>query len=237
MKHLPSDKSLDCNLFEDRIHQLLDDRQDLAKDALLGIHASKCPPCEELLKTYTSVGDSVKILGDEIAQILEAQDFDVTHGWGAMISRHASKLAALAAMLVIALAFFNAFDTHSHSPELAMNGGTPEFDQPELDPPLAASPEPRRKTPDTSPFSRNFSVANSITLISLPTVPSWDDVTSRLDPIEPMITYSAEIPGVRPMQGSFNATLEILRKSFSKTESDSDPDLGYSIEKRVLVAA
>lgn len=241
MTHLPSNRPLDCALFEERIHRILDDRLTVTGDDLLMAHASECEPCARLLNDYESVEDSVKFLPGEIDKILGAQqEFSVTRGLGFVTSsRHFSLIASLAALIVICVGVINSFDTRhqSRSSRLAdstVNGSSPEFSPRPVD---VVPAKTRRKTPDTSPFSQNFSVANSITLISLPEVPSWDDVSRKLDPLEPVITYSAEIPGVRPMQCSLNATLELLKRSFSKSEPEIDPDLGFSIDSRMLAAA
>jgi hypothetical protein len=212
----------------------------LSGDQLLTAHAAKCANCARLLSEYESVEDSVKLLPDEIEKILsEAREFDVTNGLSSLVSRHFALIASLAALLVIGFGFFDMLDSgpaeiarqeaSSVSP-MILNTQPIPFVKSEVN-------KPPHKTLDTSPFSPNFSMANSITLISLPSVPSWDDVSKKLDPLEPVIIYSAEIPGIRPMQCSLNATLQLLKKSFSKSEPEIDPDLGFSAEQQMLVAA
>lgn len=43
---------MNCAEFDSRIHQLLDERSDLAADAALSRHAEACPHCERMLEGY-----------------------------------------------------------------------------------------------------------------------------------------------------------------------------------------
>ena len=43
---------LHCSDFENRIHQLLDDRLILSADARLTEHAARCPECSVLMQDY-----------------------------------------------------------------------------------------------------------------------------------------------------------------------------------------
>lgn len=238
MTQLRSNQSFDCTSFEDRIHCLLDDRLTLAGDEILVNHASQCSDCARLLNDYETVNDSVKLLPEEIEKILsEAKEFDVTNGLGSFASRHVGLIASLAALILIAVGLFNVFDADRPVAAPPMASNSASMSKVRTVPFVASRPTPRRKTPDTSPFSPNFSVENSISMVSFPTMPSWDEVSKRLDQLEPVLNYSSEIPGIRPMQGSLNATLKLLKESFSKSDQESDPDLGFSSDARILAAA
>ena len=233
--------SLDCRSFENRIHQLLDDRLSLTGDDLLMAHVAKCAECEKILNDYESVDDSIKLLPADLAEILRESEIELDSP--AFASRRFLLLASLAAMIVISLNVFHGLDrdrTSGVSP-MAKRVVTPQFavashqvaesrqlfsnhsDQPQI-----------RRTPDSSPFSPNFSVINSIPSINLPTVPSWDDISQTLDPLQPVLNYSSRIPAVRPVHCSLNVTLNWLKHSLLKPERK--PDLGFWIDPNMLAA-
>ena len=233
--------SLNCRSFEDRIHQILDDRLTLTGDDLLMAHAARCADCEQILNDYDSVDDSVKLLPADLAEIL--READAKRVSPAFASRRLVVLASLAAMIVISLNIFHGLNNEppiqsasvahvASAPLLAI--ATLEADNQRL--PIAT--QPQRPTPDTSPFSKNFSVENSILSINLPTtlpaVPTWGDISKSLDPLEPVLTYSSKIPAVRPVHCSLNATINLLKQSFSK--SDQKPDLGFWVDPNMLAA-
>jgi hypothetical protein len=238
--YLPSEKSLDCASFEDRIHRILDDRLTLTGDELLMDHAAKCESCAQVLADYDSVDDSIKLLPDEIDRILrEAKEFDVTLGLGSFATRHLGLIATLAAMVVIGIGIFNLLNTDQPA-KMSGIANRPVPSIPSSIPNSLAiakiGPKSTRKTPDSSPFSPNFSVASSLQIMNIPPAPKWDEFSKRLDSLEPVITYSTELPAIRPVQCSLDATLRLLKKSFSKSPKKTQPDLGFSIDSRLLAA-
>ncbi len=54
---MPSTDSISCQDFEQRIHDTLDSRRPLLKDAVLCCHAAGCPSCTELLQSYLWLDD------------------------------------------------------------------------------------------------------------------------------------------------------------------------------------
>jgi hypothetical protein len=231
--------SLDCRSFEDRIHQLLDDRLTLTGDDLLMAHAARCAECEKILNDYESVDDSVKLLPAELAEILRESEVKLVSPTFA--SRRLVLLASLAAMIVISLNIFHGLDhdrTNGLSP-VAKRALAPQLavashqavkpDQ--LVSSQSAQPK-KRHTPDSSPFSPDFSFSNSIP--SIPTVPSWGEISQTLDPLAPVLNYSSRIPAVRPVHCSLNVTINWLKHSLLKPERK--PDLGFWIDPNMLAA-
>ena len=229
--------SLNCRSFEDRIHQILDDRLTLTGDDLLMAHAARCAACEHILKDYDSVDDSVKLLPADLADIL--READANRDSAASPSRRLVVLASLAAMIVVSLNVFHRLNNQqptepasvirvASAPLLA--AVSPKSDNRRK----SLASQPHRPTPDTSPFHKNFSIDSSILRINFPTVPTWGDISDSLDPLEPVLTYSSKIPAVRPVHCSLNATINLLKQSFSK--SDQKPDLGFWIDPNILAA-
>ena len=234
---------LNCDSFEDRIHQILDDRLTLTGDDLLMEHAASCTKCEQVLNDYDSVDDSVKLLKEELNQIWnKSEQHRDRNGRPTFASRSLIVLASLAAIIVISL---NVFDGISLAPQpSSQQAALPVASSSQIaivSPGLSvrhvsARENKSRRTPDTSPFSPNFSVANSIPNMSLPKVPSWDDISKSLDPLEPVFNYSIRFPAVQPVHCSLNVTIDWLRKSLSDGEQEDSPDLGFAIDPELLAA-
>ena len=240
---MSSIRSLDCRSFEHRIHQILDDRLTLTGDDLLMDHAARCAECEKILKDYDSVDDSVKLLPEELAEMLS--EVEVNPVTGSYATKRLVLLASLAAMIVISLNVFHALDKPESNVPLkvaskkptAPEGAVVHVDaamptQPVM---LKIAQPQKRPTPDTSPFSPNFSVANAMPSIYFPTVPTTDDISQTLDSLEPVLSYSSSIPTVRPVHCSLNATINLLKQSLQKPERK--PDLGFWIDTNMLAAA
>ena len=230
---------LNCDEFEDRIHQILDDRLTLTGDDLLMDHASYCAKCERLLDAYDCINATLWLLPSNISDNLDHQKnchSGVRHH--AIVDRPIPIVASLAALLVIALTVFPRLsDLHDGASQHAVMSTAPTT-QPGFSPSIAkhglnsgpAMIRQHQTAPDTSPFNPSYSVATSIPTMKLPGVPSWEDISGRFEPLEPVLTYSARIPTVHPVYCSLNATIDFLRRSFSKFAQESKPDLGFTIE-------
>ncbi len=242
-----SNGSIDCRNFEDRIHQILDDRLTLTGDDLLMAHVANCADCEKIFNDYDSVDDSIKLLPGDLAHILNKAEQPTPAPFA---SRTMVLAASLAAMVVISLNIFNAISTINVSetaqtdsqiaaaPYLA---NAPKGISNDLAIATPITSNNVRMTPDSSPFSRNFSMVQSMPMI--PAVPSWRDISRSLDPLEPtvidpVLSYSSKIPAVRPVHCSVNATISVLRHSFEESKSNKKrkPDLGLTIDPRMLAA-
>lgn len=248
MTHNP--ESLDCESFEDRIHQILDDRLTLTGDWLLMDHAAQCEPCTEKLLDYDSVDDSMKMLKPDIDRILAEAEKQRPKTFA---DNPLALLASLAALFLICVTAFYGLNSDSgiqsanrpNHPEVrakitsaAKKKAVPAYSGSTLAVTSQVKPKltrvKHRATPDTSPFSPNFNVRKQI---QLPRIPNANEVTKRLEPLEPVFNYSAEIPGLRTLQCSLNITIELLRQSFSKPQvGEKTPDLGFWIESDLLAA-
>ena len=199
-------------------------------------HAAHCQPCENKLHEYDAVEDSIKILKDDMDKILSG--IDAKNQKRSMTQRPLALIATMAAALLVCVSAFHWLtpepDHSNHKRSVAQNVTN---NQPKSAPRLMASSlgaiemkqaptKPAyRPTPDTSPFSPNFSVAQAIPRI--PTASNWSDVTER---IEPVLNYSSELLGVRATQCSIQVTIELFRKSLEKPEPNTRPDLGWVLE-------
>jgi len=222
-------KVLTCDAFEDRVHQVLDDRLPLTADADLVRHAEQCRQCEARLFIY----DSLSLLNSDT---VEPNSFTGVNNSERAHYRPLLGLVSVAAALLI---LFNIFNTQSAN----QSGGHDKFAQQLQDaqkPSLAnfavsnhlimTQPISVAKLKDVSPnitltsldnsalsslssFNPIFQVVDNIP--QLPSVPDWNSVAKPLEALQPVITYSTELPGVRTVHGTLNVTIELLRRSLS----------------------
>ena len=215
--------SLSCEAFEDRVHQILDDRLTLTGDARLMNHAAQCSDCENKLLDYDCFDDSISFLKQSVIEVTCIVDDD---GSGNPLRHPVAGLAFLAAMLLVCLnVFFGGLSSNrpgNLSQRPVIEEGTPVRRSPAIGQLAMATPSsnlksfaaPKRITPDTSPFSPNFRVADNIP--QLPTAPDWEVVSKRLETLEPVLT------GAKKIHCTLNVTIELLRRSLAE---NSEPEL------------
>lgn len=236
-----SKSELNCETFEDRIHQILDDRLTLTGDPLLMDHASQCAPCESILLEYDAVDDSMKILKEDMNEILSR--VDSRNQKRSFTQRPLAVLGTLAAALLVFVSAFNTLQPKTNNNPTPISPKSVAKKVSTLKPaPLSGTlsigaikpmtTRVYRPTPDTSPFSPNFKVANTIPRI--PTAENWSEVTSKLETLEPVLTYSKELPGVQVTKCSIAVTIELLRKSLTtKPPTTKKPDLGWTVQSEL----
>lgn len=226
-----SSEPLNCESFEDRIHQILDDRLTLTGDPLLVEHAAHCQPCENMLHEYDAVDDSIKILKEDMDLILGS--IDTPNRKRSLAQRPMALIATLAAALLVCFSTFHMFNDGAENARPTRPNVIAKVVPKKKKASVtignslaAANIKPTyRPTPDTSPFSPNFSVARNIPRI--PSASNWNEVTSK---IEPVLNYSSELPGVRATHCSIKVTIELFLKSFEKPNREQQPDLGWKLE-------
>ena len=228
-------ESLNCAAFEDRVQQILDERLTLTGDAPLMEHAAQCSQCEIKLYDYDSFDDSISFLKQNFADVPRMVDVDGSSG---AFSHSLFGLAGLAAALLIFLNIFG-WATTNHSDGFARLTETEATAQPINSSAMsrlavaqpAAAPKLRfvsksyRVTPDTSPFSPNFRVADN--LPRLPAAPDWETVSLPLETLMPVLNYSTELPAINSFHCALNVTFELLRRSLSENpDSELKLELG-----------
>ncbi len=224
-------RRLTCEAFENRVHQILDDRLTLTGDARLIEHAAHCVACETMLLDYDCFDDSTTFLKSSSVEVTCIVEGD---GTDRLPFQPLRGLAVLAAALLICFNLFGSPSDRSdgfaqrHDVEesatvtppaitqLAMLGDVPTR-QP-------AALVKRRVTPDTSPFSPNFRVADNIP--RLPSATDWENVTKPFETLKPVLTYSSELPGIKTIHCTLNVTIELLRRSLESKPDEFKLGLG-----------
>ena len=284
--HKTNSESNDCSLnccesFENRLHQLMDQRKSLTRDRLLMEHASQCAPCDEMLSDYHCVDDSIKLLKEDITKILDnSQNKQFSY-----VFRPMNFLVALSAIVVFCIGVFhlvtaqqdngaNSLAFNSALPTASSNAGE-AYVNPAANLAVSASeietgflpqlgsitnPETTvektklndliiqtanfRIVPDAISLDSDlklktaFSVPKRIPgLPSMPPVPTWQQISHQLNPLEPVLIRSAGLPGFGPVSHSFNTTINLLKKSFSKPDGSTEDLGGFTLNPAIFATA
>ncbi len=280
-----NDCSLDCESFENRLHQLMDQRESLTRDRLLMEHASQCAPCDEMLSDYHCVDDSIKLLKEDIAEILENAQNKQTSQQFSYTFRPMNFLVALSAIVVFCIGVFHLFTAQQDNGgnSLAFNSALPTASSdagesyvnpaenlvasasemgidslPQLGAITTAETTVEktklndliiqtanfRIVPDAISLDSDltlktaFSVPKRIPgLPSMPPVPTWQQISHQLNPLEPVLIRSTGLPGLGAVSHSFNTTINLLKKSFSKPEGSAEDLGGFTLNPAIFATA
>ena len=223
---------LDCSSFEERIHQLLDDRLILTGDEMLMDHAAQCEPCQTLLNDYDSVDDSIKLLATEIELVIGKQAMGPTVS--AQTTSRLGWAVSLAAVFLLMVGMFQS-ETSNPKPERVVAvhsnsnlGVASNFRTSSVKAHRSPQLKAKKRAPETSPFNPEFSLVSQIPKV--PTVPTWEDLSERFNQIEPVLTYSSALPGVGTAAGSVSVTIDLIKQSFSD-EVPKVRDFGWRFDR------
>lgn len=255
MKHVPANLNVpECDLFEFRIHELMDARQPLSTDGELEIHADSCDECFKLLAEFVELESALTELKPEgrnsipMASSIAAPHTSTTgHDsfWNQPAGRAFAVMATIAAVLLMStlLASNLANDRNSHAsqdyrsptPTVAPMGATFGI----ADAPLISGLSPNAAGPSSSAAEIDYHEAipaippnGILDQHSQPILIAWgvrnlNGVSESLEPLIDYYSYSSELPGVRPLQCSLSITIDLLQKSLPwDWQSPSAPDLG-----------
>ncbi len=252
-----------CDSIERRIHQLLDDRLTLTGDPLLMEHTRSCLQCRRLVADYDEIfvsKEPFSILSVSEPHVWHAGDSEPDHqpvpkGFPQLVAL----LSSLAAMLLLAVGIWlipggkqpmesASFSNSSTARKplafsvVTRTGRLTSEKAGNLGPnaPGAASDEQfLRRLVFFQPPTFVELAQNTPTLVNsvrLPTAsPSWQEISSHLDPLSSYLQFSAELPGFRNFHSSVCVTLNLLSRSWAKPE-EIEPDLGWFPENRPFAA-
>lgn len=223
-------QKVNCQNFEAKIHETMDQRNLLEHEPALQDHARECSPCLETLRDYVAVEQTLSHLTAKSKLVNSPAPTTVT----AQTLRHGrfgtlGLLASLAAGLLICINIAGRSAETPQFPTLSQNVKQNDGDRP------APAQDASRFTPDMSMASNqpehvpSMSLDGFVASTKPATNPlftfhtktpqirmvSWERITEKLDPLTPYYQYSAEIPGVRPLHSGLNATVELIQKSLA----------------------
>lgn len=237
---------MSCLQFENRIHELLDDRRSLHTDPLLLDHARSCTACQELLNDYCWLQPVAFANADNLrARVAAVADLKLKRRTGSRrpVTKAVFAAAGIAAALLLVLSFagwnqpndgFDALTWNDPVAEVAVSAET-QLLLAESDLNVVSENPTQVRPAMTVAFLENppslMELARAtpqvVELVGMPPTSHWEKFSSSLDPLNPYWKYSVELPGVRPVHGSVNLTVELLKSSLERS-SDRKPDLGWS---------
>jgi hypothetical protein len=224
--------TLHCNDFENRVHQLWDDRLILSADLTLTEHARKCPECAALMQDYENM-ELALALENPSLQLPTPSPIATTE----FLTRNSSVILALVATLVISLNIYSSYLTKiNHSTVVVAQITSPPaiglFDS-ESVPARITRRETTRPpmTPITSPSNPGLLIAQSIQEIEVPRIPTWKSISPQIELLKPWIDRSKPLfeysPALFPVCNigyQWKKTIKILQQSF--LESNAQPGIG-----------
>ncbi len=243
-----------CDLFEQRIQWLFDERLPLGNDSILVNHADQCVDCAHLLADYRLLASSLNLPTE---RSLMRRGSKSSRWTASQVSPNfISLLICIAALLLVTVGLFVNKDREpgpDRSDLVAINFSPVSA--------VAQSNDARSNIPTIQSVSAKFrdsdvlgneSIGESIcdyspSLLGLArSTPRLvrsvsfrsnplEKISTKLDPLNPYFRYSNELPGIRPLQNSVNIAVDLLQRSWSKPVK-LQPDLGRFSDLTLFVA-
>ena len=228
-----ADEAIACDGFELRLNNLMDGRVRLSDDKMAQAHADDCSDCRPVLQQYQQLelllgvqGEQRVCLRDETVEVsgLTGSRIGAKHtlGWAKL----SLTVAALVGLVVFAGQYFNGQEDGN----AALSVAVAEVGSQRLSVGEVALPSSEVAVGDLlwtaeSPVSRlkgwvdsgsellaageeQAAVIRELSNVRL----DLGGLESRLESLQPMLTYSGRIPALSPMQGTVCFTLGWLKK-------------------------
>ena len=224
--------TLHCSDFENRIHQLLDDRLILSADARLTEHSTRCSECSVLLQDYEKMESAFTC--DTTVQGLPAPASVITTEF---LTRNTSIILALVATLVISLNIYSSYLTKINPPAVVVAKITTPpaigLFNTESVPAKTTRRETKRTTVATSDSQSlfEFSLAHSIHGPEFPRIPTWQSISPQfellkpwIDRSKPLLDYSPALFPVCHLGYQWTETIKIIQQSL--LDSNKQPGIG-----------
>ena len=224
--------TLHCSDFENRIHQLLDDRLILSADARLTEHATRCSECSVLLQDYEKMESAFAC--DTTVQGLPAPASVITTEF---LTRNTSIILALVATLVISLNIYSSYLIKINPPAVVVAKITTPpaigLFSTESVPAKTTRRETKRTTltPSDSQSLFEFSLAHSIHGPEFPGIPTWQSISPQfellkpwIDRSKPLLDYSPALFPVCNLGYQWTETIKIIQQSLF--DSNKQPGIG-----------
>lgn len=225
-----------CEQIENRIHELLDHRQPLLSDELVRQHVSQCDACAGLVVDFGALNDSLSQIPISTLQRLSDLKVAKSATQSSMRLHPVSFVACVACLLLVMLTSGIWFAPQA---EVAVSSSGKETANEGVVTSNVSVPTPTEFVATVVPqFQKSMDFLPTIhetspSLEFIHTV-SFEQLSSEVGPIQDYIGMTADLPGIRPISKSVNATYEFLRvisevPANPKGKSPSDaPDVGFN---------
>ncbi len=195
---------MNCQQFESRIQQLLDERQGLLGDARLAEHQRHCPACQNKLRQFAILETHFGSLQSQVSARLSDVESTRSNEFAVPIKRTYAEgrrrlafAAVAAALLAIAIPVFNFSPNASHTPVAVI---------------------------------RPISIAPAFTSSQLTGEVPWqqvlatiEDLPRRLESLGPVYLCTAQMTGVSSLTSSLNLTVDLLWYQLGREQPWKDP--------------
>ena len=231
----PQNENLDiassCELAENRIHELLDLRQPLLSDEAIRNHIAKCDQCAELVVDLGALNESLSQIPVETLHRLSGLQLEPGNndGFGRQRQLHpVSFIASIACLLLVLLTSGIWFSPSSEDSVALVNIVNTETATYDSIPAIETSPS-EVFLPGQFTF---VTMGHQSSPSELLNAVSFEQISGGVGPFREYFEMTADLPGIRPVSHSVNATYHLIRSMSQKPAIGDDdlengPDVGF----------
>lgn len=209
-----------CERVEDRIHELMDVRQALLSEEMVREHISQCDQCAQLVVDLGALNDSVsQIPLATLHRLSGIQEAELVEEYEASRPAHPVLfVASIACLLLVVLTSGIWFSGNSNQvavvDRLSQNEAV-NIASVESNPVESRSDEQAVSVPETMQQLGLVTVHKTSSPTEFIGAVNFEELSGNVEPFQEYIVMTADLPGMRPVSNSVNATIQFI-KTFSK---------------------
>lgn len=228
--------SSSCECVEDRIHELMDQRRPLLSDVMVRKHIAECDECAELIIDFGALNESLSQIPLETLHRLsglqlgdEVED-EVRSG-----SRQLHPVSFVASIACLLLVMLTSGIWFSGQPDNVVTVNQRDVEDRNYVSVEAQAPVEHVKEPALGMQQLVF--VPTVHKTSSPSefihAVSFEQLSGGVEPFHEYIEMTADLPGIRPVSNSVNATFQLIKcmSEFPQFEQDEEPkdapDVGF----------
>ena len=242
---------MNCQQFDDRIQQQLDNRSKVKLDASLQQHARDCPLCAHSLVLYDSLSSAFPIERSDDPRHLPTDRPERKWSRIDVVWKTIGTVLAASIVLIILPSLSHTQPRHTTAfdrPTAETASTDAETGTKQLDPLWLDDLSVTHWLPPGVPVDLAYVTQIDLTRISQIDVSSWVPrepmnavrmLPTTIESIEPIYRYTSDLPGIKSFSSGINYTLTILRQNIPNLSSSADSSGGDSLDlglRRFLLA-
>jgi len=231
-KNSSGDSASNCECVEDRIHELMDQRRPLLSDEMVRQHISECDECAELVIDFGALNESLSQIPLETLHRLSGLQFGEAEDEVRPRRLHpVSFIASIACLLLVLLTSGIWF---SGQPDNVVTVSQRDVEDRNYVSVEVQSPVEHVR--ESSPGMQQLVFVPTVHKTSSPSefihAVSFEQLSGGVEPFQDYIDMTADLPGIRPVSNSVNATFQLIKCMSEQPQIEQDeqpkdaPDLG-----------
>ncbi len=219
-----------CERVEDRIHELMDLRQPLLSDELVRQHVCECDACAELIVDFGALNDSLSQIPIATLHRLSSLQHAESEPKNSMRLHPISFVASIACLLLVMLTAGTWFSPAKQATiETPVEAAPSDLAVVEEVPTLREYVSTGFSDQSLMFLATAHKTSNPTELIN---AVSFEQLSGGVESFQDVIDMTADLPGIRPVTKSVNATLHLIRvisetpPASKREEPTNSPDVG-----------